>query len=177
MLKDRRIAYSYHDAFTSMLEAVFARGGRELAPVLAAAAEKGCRFDSWTEELRRDAWREAFEEAGMDMEALATASFGYDSPLPWDRLDYGVSKAFLWREYEKSLNVDTTRDCRYHGCAGCGVCADGAGSADGAGGAGSTDGVGGASGVGGAGGADGAGSARLPIRVRGNVLYGEAVEP
>ncbi|MDR0468762.1 MAG: radical SAM protein, partial [Peptococcaceae bacterium] len=75
LIRDRRITYSYHDAFTSMLEAIFTRGGRELAPVLAAAAEKGCRFDSWTEELRRDGWREAFEEAGMDMEGLAAACF------------------------------------------------------------------------------------------------------
>lgn len=124
-IKDRRISYNYHDAFTSMLEAVFARGGRELAPVLAAAVEKGCHFDSWTEELRRDSWRQAFEELGLDMEALATRSFDLDSPLPWDHLDYGVSKSYLLREYKKSLEAAITGDCRYNGCSGCGVCAFG----------------------------------------------------
>ncbi|MCL2166757.1 MAG: TIGR03960 family B12-binding radical SAM protein, partial [Clostridiales bacterium] len=127
-IKDRRISLSYHDAFTSMLEAVFARGGRELAPVLLAALEKGCRFDSWTEELRKDSWKEAFAEAGMDMEALAAADFALDAPLPWDHLDYGVTKAFLRKEYEKSLRAETTGDCRYTVCAGCGVCDMGSGS-------------------------------------------------
>jgi hypothetical protein len=150
-IKDRRITYNYHDAFTSMLEAVFARGGRELAPILAAAVEKGCRFDSWTEELRRDSWRQAFEEAGMDMEALAVKSFALDAPLPWDHLDYGVSKAFLLKEYQKSLTASITGDCRYQGCAGCGVCAFPAG-------------------------AETEGPAALSRRIGENVLYGEAVE-
>jgi len=126
-IRNRRIAYHYHDSFTSMLEAVFARGGRELAPVLAGALEKGCRFDSWTEKLHRDGWREAFEEAGMDMEALAGRRFEFESPLPWEHLDFGVSKAFLWCEYEKSLNAEITGDCRYADCAGCGVCGTSAG--------------------------------------------------
>ena len=122
LLRNRQITYNYHDAFTSMLEAVFARGGRELAPLLVRAVEMGCRFDGWTDELRRDLWRGVFEEAGMDMEALATRSFDIDGALPWDHLDYGVSKAFLLREYKKSAAGKTTGDCRYEGCAGCGVC-------------------------------------------------------
>jgi len=131
-MKDKGIAFSYHDAFTSMLEAVFARGGRELAPVLAAAFEKGCRFDSWTELLRRDSWREAFAEAGLDMEALATRRFDYHKTLPWDGVHHGVSKAYLWKEYEKSLQTETTGDCRYTGCTGCGVCFNGSGCEGGA---------------------------------------------
>ncbi|MCL2120652.1 MAG: TIGR03960 family B12-binding radical SAM protein [Clostridiales bacterium] len=137
-IKNRRISLSYHDAFTSMLEAIFARGGRELTPVLLAALEKGCRFDSWTEELRKDSWKEAFAEAGMDMEALATADFALDAPLPWDHLDYGVTKAFLRQEYEKSLRAETTGDCRYTTCAGCGVCDMGSGSNVGSGSSGSS---------------------------------------
>jgi radical SAM family uncharacterized protein len=151
LFKDRRITYNYHDAFTSMLEAVFARGGRELAPVLAGAVEKGCRFDSWSEELRRESWRQAFVEAGMDMETLATRSLALDAPLPWDHLDYGVSKEFLQTEYQKSLTAMITGDCRYKGCAGCGVCRFPA-----------------------AGEQEGADSGRR--RTGENVLYGEAVE-
>ncbi|MCL1805048.1 MAG: TIGR03960 family B12-binding radical SAM protein [Clostridiales bacterium] len=123
LMKSRHISYSYHDAFTSMLEAVFARGGRELAPLLAAAANRGCRFDSWTEELRRDVWQSVFAEAGLDMEALAVKTYDLDAALPWDHLDHGVSKGYLRREYEKSLRGETTGDCRYAGCTGCGACA------------------------------------------------------
>jgi hypothetical protein len=126
-IRDRRITYQYHDTFTSMLEAVFARGGRELAPVLAAAVEKGCRFDSWTEHLRREEWQAAFAETGLDMEALATRCFPLTAALPWDHLDYGVTKAYLLREYQRSREALLTGDCRYAGCQGCGVCPDGAG--------------------------------------------------
>ncbi|MCL1849524.1 MAG: TIGR03960 family B12-binding radical SAM protein [Clostridiales bacterium] len=121
-IKNRRISLSYHDAFTSMLEAAFARGGRELAQVLASAVEKGCRFDSWTEHMRRDSWQEAFAASGLDIQTLATRQYRHDEPLPWDNLDYGVSKAYLWKEYEKSLRGETTGDCRTAGCTGCGAC-------------------------------------------------------
>jgi len=121
-IKDKRITLNYHDPFASMLEAIFARGGRDLAPILEAALEKGCRFDSWTEELRPDSWREAFAEAGMDMQALASAAFSLDSPLPWDNFDFGIDKAFLWQEYQKALALQRTADCRDGGCTACGVC-------------------------------------------------------
>ena len=121
-IRDRRIRYTYHDAFTSVLEAVFARGGRELAPVILKALEKGCRFDSWSEEFRPQAWREAFEEMGWDLEAIAARPYGLDALLPWAHLDYGVSPEYLKQEYAKALKGMLTGDCRYHGCSGCGVC-------------------------------------------------------
>ncbi len=151
LIKDRRITYNYHDAFTSMLEAIFARGGRELAPVLAAAVEKGCHFDSWTEELRRDSWRQAFEELGMDMEALATRNFDLNSPLPWDHLNYGVSKGFLMYEYNRAQGEMISGDCRYQGCNGCGVCSFTVGDAE-------------------------ENSARGRRKIGENILYGEAVD-
>jgi hypothetical protein len=108
-----------------MLEAIFSRGGRELAPVLVSAVEKGCGFDSWTEQLNKDAWRESFDDAGMDMQELASRSYGLDDPLPWDYLDYGVSTGFLKRASEKAFEAKLTPDCREKGCNGCGVCKEG----------------------------------------------------
>ena len=43
-----------------------------------------------------------------------------DEILPWDHIDSGVSKEFLWREKEKSEKALTTKDCRL-GCNGCGL--------------------------------------------------------
>jgi radical SAM family uncharacterized protein len=126
-ITDRRISYRYHDAFTSMLEAVFARGDRSLAPVLKEAFQKGCRFDSWTEEFRPQLWREAFVAFDMDMEALATKQYELDAVLPWSHLDYGIDPEFLKREYKQALAETTTPDCRFEGCSACGVCADGEG--------------------------------------------------
>jgi radical SAM family uncharacterized protein len=129
-IRDRRISYRYHDAFTSMLEAVFARGDRRLAPVLVRAAQKGCRFDSWSEEFKPQLWQEAFDECSLDMQALASQTFDLDDVLPWSHLDYGIDPEFLKKEYKLALAEVTTPDCRYAGCAQCGICWDGEGGLD-----------------------------------------------
>ena len=40
--------------------------------------------------------------------------------LPWDFIDVGVSKQFLWNEYEKAQSETVTPNCRVK-CAGCGA--------------------------------------------------------
>jgi len=121
-IRDRRISYHYHDPFTSMLEAVFARGDRRLAVVIAKATEKGCRFDSWTEQFKGEAWKTAFEESGLDLQALASKTFHLTAILPWSHLDYGIDPDFLKREQALAFKETITPDCRYHGCSRCGIC-------------------------------------------------------
>ena len=121
-IRDRRISYHYHDPYTSMLEAVFARGDRRLANVLIKAFQNGCRFDSWTEQFKGTAWKEAFEASEMDMQALAAKNFELSAVLPWSHLDYGIDPDFLKREYALAMKETITPDCRYHGCSRCGVC-------------------------------------------------------
>ncbi len=45
----------------------------------------------------------------------------YDEPLPWEIIDHGVSKKYLWAEYKKGLRGGLTRPCA-PGCTRCGVC-------------------------------------------------------
>jgi hypothetical protein len=47
-----------------------------------------------------------------------------DEVLPWDHLDCGVSKDFLWSEYERSLRGEPTPDCRFDACSQCGACSE-----------------------------------------------------
>ncbi|MBM7866857.1 TIGR03960 family B12-binding radical SAM protein [Heliobacterium gestii] len=121
-LRDRRISYNWHDAQISFLEAVFAKGDRRLAQVLHRAWQKGCVFDGWSEFFRYDTWMEAFRECGVDPAEYAYRAIGYDDPLPWDHLDFGVSRQYLIREHKNALAASLTRDCRVDSCAGCGVC-------------------------------------------------------
>ncbi|NLZ38254.1 MAG: TIGR03960 family B12-binding radical SAM protein [Firmicutes bacterium] len=114
------VQFQYHDAQTSILEAALARGGRELAPVIKRAAELGCRLDGWEEHFSYSAWQQAFGEVGLELAAAAQKQFAADEPLPWDHLDTGVSKRYLWREYQKALASEATEDCR-QGCLGCGM--------------------------------------------------------
>lgn len=108
----------YHPSFLSELEAAFSRGDRRLNGVLLRAHEKGCRFDSWSEHFKPQAWREAFEEEDLTVEEYAQRFREMEEPLPWDHVDVVVTKSFLQREYKKAMEAMTTPDCR-QGCNGC----------------------------------------------------------
>jgi len=119
-LRLKHVDYNWHDPETSYLEAIFARGDRRLGSVLLSAWEKGARFDGWAELFRMDAWMEAFRENGLEPEFYAYRRRERDEILPWDHLDPGVSKAFLWHEWQKAQRGETTPDCRID-CSGCGI--------------------------------------------------------
>ena len=119
-LTTKKISLSWHDARTSFLEAVFARGDRRLGAVLEKAWRQGCRLDSWAEHFRYDAWMQAFREQGLDPAFYANRQREYDEVLPWDHLDYGVTKDFLIRENEKAGKAVPTPHCRA-ACSGCGA--------------------------------------------------------
>ncbi|MDD6050506.1 MAG: TIGR03960 family B12-binding radical SAM protein [Clostridiales bacterium] len=112
--------FNYHESDLSYLEACFARGDRKMGKVLLRAFEKGCILDGWSEQFKYEAWREAFEETGIDPAFYAFRRREKDEILPWDHIDCGITKEFLWREKEKADQAATTRDCR-QGCNGCGL--------------------------------------------------------
>ncbi|MCE5203685.1 MAG: TIGR03960 family B12-binding radical SAM protein [Actinomycetia bacterium] len=116
------VELSYHDAEVSFLEAVLARGGREIAEVIETAWRNGARFDAWTEEYSLRRWLEAFDECGVDPRSIANRERPVDEELPWDHISAGVSKAFLRIERGRALEGATTQDCTVAGCLGCGVC-------------------------------------------------------
>lgn len=119
-VKSRKISVSYHDARTSFLEGVFARGDRRLCDVMERAWRKGCRFDSWDECFSFEKWMEAFEECGVDPYFYTSRKRNYDEILPWDHMDYGIGKKFFQKEAEKAYQSVTTPHCREK-CNACGA--------------------------------------------------------
>ena len=119
-ITSRKIKASWHDPSTSILEAVLARGDRRVGQAVYRAWRKGCKFDSWSEHFKFDMWSEAFSECGLDMAFYASRRRSFDEIMPWDHLDYYVSKEFLVRENKKAKNAETTPHCRSK-CSGCGV--------------------------------------------------------
>ena len=116
----KKITFNYHDADTSFLEAVFARGDRRLCRAMELACERGFHFDGWSDCFDLSKWLEIFEECGIDPAFYANRRRSFDEILPWDHLDYGVSKAFLKKECEKAYGGETTPHCRLK-CSGCGA--------------------------------------------------------
>lgn len=114
------VNFNWHEPEVSYLEACFSRGDRRIGRVLERAVEKGCLLDGWSEQFKFDKWMEAFADCGLDPEWYAYRRRGKDEILPWDFIDAGVTKSFLWREKERAERAEVTPDCR-KGCQGCGL--------------------------------------------------------
>ncbi len=119
-IKDSKVTFNYHDPELSFLEAVIARGDRRISKLILRAWEKGCKFDGWSEHFKYDTWVQAMEETNIDSSFYALRNRSLDEVLPWDFINPGVSKEYLIREYKKSLESETTGDCREQ-CRGCGI--------------------------------------------------------
>ena len=119
-VKTKKVKVSYHDPNVSMLEVILAKGDRRLCQSIYTAWKKGCKFDSWEEHYKFDKWLEAFAECGIDPSFYANRRFEYDEILPWDHLDYYVTKEFLVRENKTARMSVTTPHCRLK-CSACGV--------------------------------------------------------
>lgn len=116
----KKIKVSFHETPTSLLEGVLARGDRRLSGVIYDAFKGGCKFDSWDDKFKFDVWMSAFEKNGLNPLFYTQRKREFSELLPWDHLDYGVSRKFLERENIKAHNDETTPHCRIR-CAGCGA--------------------------------------------------------
>ncbi len=116
----KRINVSWHKYQVSILEAVLAKGDRRLCDTIYEAWKLGCKFDSWDELYRYDLWQKAFEQTGIDVDFYACRARPYDEVMPWQHLDYLVSREFLVRENQRAREGKTTLNCREK-CSACGV--------------------------------------------------------
>lgn len=119
-LKTRKIRASWHDYNISLLEAALARGDRRLADVIEEAWRRGCKMDSWDEYFKPDIWWQVFKDLNIDPEFYACRKREYDEIMPWDHLDYLVSKSFFVRENKLAHESKTTPNCKDK-CSGCGI--------------------------------------------------------
>ena len=119
-IPSKKIKVSYHETPTSLLEGVLARGDRRLSAVIYSAFKDGCKFDSWDEHFKFASWMKAFEENNLDPYFYTQRKRDFSEVLPWDHLDYGISRKFLEKENLKAHENKTTPHCRIK-CAGCGA--------------------------------------------------------
>ena len=119
-INKKNIKYNSHDAFLSVMEGVMARGDRKVSEVIYKAYQLGAKFDGWSEHFDKDIWDKAFQEIGLDPLFYTSRPRKKDEILPWDFIDIGVTKDFLYKEYEKALSGQTTVNC-IEGCATCGA--------------------------------------------------------
>lgn len=119
-LNKKSIKYNWHEFDLSILEGVLARGDRRLSGVIYDAYKSGSIFDSWSDGFDNKKWQEAFEKNNIDPDFYAHREREYDEILPWDFIDAGINRRFLWNEYEKAKKEETSPNCRVK-CMGCGA--------------------------------------------------------
>ncbi len=122
----RSIGFRYHDGKPGIVEGLLSRGDRRVGRVIEAVWRTGGRFDGWSEHFSFDRWMEcaATELAplGVDVDWYTTRERDFSEVLPWDHLDSGLDKDWLWEDWQDSLSEVEVEDCRWTPCFDCGVC-------------------------------------------------------
>ena len=119
-INSRNVVYNWHDADTSVVEAVLSRGDRRLGKVLEEVWRNGGRLDAWTDYFSFQRWMDAMDKHGLSVSFYAERERDVDEVLPWDMIDVGVRKDHLRREREKCYTSTLSPDCR-HQCSACGA--------------------------------------------------------
>ena len=125
--KNRKsLSYRYHDADLTIMEGIFARGDRKLAPAILQAYRNGCMFDAWHEMFHQKTWDQAFKDHKIDIDFYIHRERSIDEILPWDFIDIGVTKQFFIQEWERAKRAEVTPNCKQK-CSGCGAARFGGG--------------------------------------------------
>ena len=117
----KKLGLKWHTPEMSILEGIFARGGRELSGIVQKAFERGQIFTSWSDHFQLNPWLEIMEKSGLNYKEYFRQRDEAE-PLPWEHLDTGVSRKYLLAEKKRALKGKITKDCRYETCHKCGVC-------------------------------------------------------
>ncbi|MFI7448450.1 TIGR03960 family B12-binding radical SAM protein [Nonomuraea sp. NPDC049714] len=118
----RAIGFRYHDGKPSIIEGMLSRGDRRIGAVIRNVWEDGGRFDGWSEHFSYERWMAAAAKAGIDVDWYTVRERGENEVLPWDHLDAGLDREWLWQDWQEAVNGGEVEDCRWTPCYDCGVC-------------------------------------------------------
>ncbi|GLZ39673.1 TIGR03960 family B12-binding radical SAM protein [Actinokineospora sp. NBRC 105648] len=122
----RNIGMRYHDGKPSIIEGLLSRGDRRVGRVIERVWRDGGRFDGWSEHFSYQRWTSS---AAAELVPLNVSLGWYTTRereeaeiLPWDHLDSGLDKEWLWDDWQDALDSREQDDCRWTPCFDCGVC-------------------------------------------------------
>ncbi|MGH3283436.1 MAG: TIGR03960 family B12-binding radical SAM protein [Streptosporangiaceae bacterium] len=125
----KAIGFRYHDGKPGLIEGLLSRGDRRVSRVILAAWRDGARFDGWSEHFSYERWARCAESAlasePVNVEWYTTRERDYGEVLPWDHLDAGLDRDWLWQDWQDSIapgGAAEVEDCRWTPCYECGVC-------------------------------------------------------
>ena len=93
------------------IQGVLARGDRRVGEALLTAAEMG----------GSKSFGRVMKSMGLDMDAYLYRKREKDEVFPWERIDVGVTRDYLYNEWKRAASLKPTPAC-FDGCHRCGVC-------------------------------------------------------
>jgi len=122
----RSIGFRYHDGKPGIVEGLLSRGDRRVGAIIEEVWRDGGRFDGWSEHFSFERWYGAaervLEDEPVDLDWYTTRERDYAEVLPWDHLDSGLDRDWLWEDWQDAVNEVEVDDCRWTPCFDCGVC-------------------------------------------------------
>jgi len=119
-LRGSGLKLSWTEPKQTLLEAFLARGDRRLGQVILRAWQLGAKMDAWDDCFNFGAWQQAFAECGLEADFYARRVRSPDEVFPWDHIETGIRKDYLWQDYVMSQQGEIRADCRER-CWGCGI--------------------------------------------------------
>ena len=112
-LKRKNVEIIAESSRESFVQAILARGDRQIGEVLLTAYNNG----------GLKAFRQALKTHNIDSDYYLYRQRDKDEGFPWDFLNMGFSKDYLYHEYEQAKLLKNTLPC-FENCKRCGVCND-----------------------------------------------------
>jgi radical SAM superfamily enzyme YgiQ (UPF0313 family) len=91
-------------------QALLARGDRRVGSILLGAHQLG------------GDWAKACRLSPLNPDFFVLRERPQNELFPWDFIDHGVDKTYLWEEYQNALEARETPPCQPDTCTRCGVC-------------------------------------------------------
>lgn len=109
--KYKNIEVQFESTKETYIQGVLARGDRKVAKALLQAHLNG----------GSKAFKRALKQFGLNADMYLYRQRDKDEILPWDSLDMGFTKDYLWKELDMAMQEKHTIQC-FDGCKRCGVC-------------------------------------------------------
>ena len=93
---------------SARVQAILSRGDENLSEIV-AQSDSPQKF------------MELFKAAGLDEKFYTQRERNFDEIFAWDIINQGVTKKYLWQEYQRAKDLKYTPRC-FDGCKRCGVC-------------------------------------------------------
>jgi len=119
-VRGRGLKLNWNDPEETQFEAWLSRGDRRMSKVILQAWKNGAKFDAWNEHFNYQHWLDALDQIGLDPNFYSSRERDQDEDFPWDHINTGVKKTFLFEDYRLSLQGETRSDCRGE-CFTCGI--------------------------------------------------------